>query len=342
MKKVRVGVIGCGSVARRRHLLEYASNEQAEIVAVVDLVEERAQEMAELYQAKAFTDYKEALAECDLDAVSVCLPNHLHASVTIDALKAGLHVLCEKPMAISAEEAEAMISTAKEYDRKLMIGHNQRFVASHQQAKKLLDSGELGKVYSFKTTFGHPGPEGWSIDGRASWFFNTEEAFIGALGDLGVHKSDLIRYLLGDVAEVGAFVETSAKENTEIDDNAMCILKMKSGAIGSLAASWSYVSGGDNSTYIYTEKAVLKIEADPVYPLVVSYSNGDTVNYELAKIQSNEEGGQTKTYVVDRFIEAITQDKEPLITGEEGLKSLNVILAALESNRTKRFVNLDQ
>ncbi|TDL31296.1 Gfo/Idh/MocA family oxidoreductase [Jeotgalibacillus sp. S-D1] len=340
MKKIKIGVIGCGSIARRRHLIEYAENMDAEIVAVVDLVEERAREMAEQYNASAYTNYKEMLEDSGIDAVSVCLPNHLHASASIDALNAGKHVLCEKPMATSLEEAESMIKAAKENSKLLMIAHNQRFVSSHQQAKKLLDSGELGKVYSFKTTFGHPGPERWSIDGRSSWFFDKEQAFIGALGDLGVHKSDLIRYLFGEVAEIGAFVETSAKENTEIDDNAMCIVKMQSGVIGSLAASWSYVSGSDNSTFIYTENAVLKLEADPVYPLVVQYANGDIVNYELAKIQSNEQGVKTNTHVIDHFIEAIVQNKEPLITGEEGMKSLNVILGALESKETKRFVQL--
>lgn len=341
MENIKIGVIGCGSIARRRHLIEYAENPNTQITAVVDIVKERAQEMAEQYNAVPYTNYQEMLENSEIDAVSVCLPNHLHASVTIDALNAGKHVLCEKPMATSIEEAESMIKTAKENSKFLMIAHNQRFVSSHQQAKKLLDSGELGKVYSFKTTFGHPGPERWSIDGRGSWFFDKEKAFIGALGDLGVHKSDLIRYLFGEVAEIGAFVETSAKENTEIDDNAMCIVKMQSGVIGSLAASWSYVSGSDNSTYIYTENAVLKLEADPVYPLVVEYANGDTVNYELAKIQSNEQGVKTNTHVIDHFAEAIIQNKEPLITGEEGMKSLNVILGALESKETKRFVQLN-
>lgn len=124
-----------------------------------------------------------------------------------------------------------------------MIAHNQRFVSSHQKAKQLIDNGELGKIYSFRTTFGHPGPEKWSIDGRESWFFNKEKAFIGALGDLGVHKSDLMRYLLGEITEVSAFVETNAKENTTIDDNAVCIAKTADGVIGTLTASWSYVAG---------------------------------------------------------------------------------------------------
>ncbi len=341
MGTLKIGVIGCGSIARRRHLLEYEANSKVEIIAVCDIVSERADEMATKYNAKAFVDYKKLLAIEDLDAISVCLPNYLHATVSIDALNAGCHVLCEKPMAISKEEAENMIKAAEKNDKKLMIAHNQRFVSSHQKAKQLIDNGELGKIYSFRTTFGHPGPEKWSIDGKASWFFDKEKAFIGALGDLGVHKSDLMRYLLGEIAEVSAFVETNAKENTTIDDNAVCIMKTADGVIGTLTASWSYVAGGDNSTVIYGEKAILRLEDDPVYSLIIQYVNGETVNYELDKIQTNEVGGQTNTHVIDHFVDSIIHNTEPLINGEEGKKSLEVILAALDSSTTKKIIQLN-
>src|SRR5690625_2861309 len=119
----------------------------------------------------------------------------------------------EKPKATSREEAEQMIAAAEKSGTKLMIAHNQRFVSSHEKAREIIASGSIGKIYSFRTAFGHGGPEGWSIDGRDSWFFNKEKAFIGAMGDLGVHKTDLIRYLLGeDIVEVAGFVESSAKE----------------------------------------------------------------------------------------------------------------------------------
>jgi UDP-N-acetylglucosamine 3-dehydrogenase len=341
MNKLNVGVIGCGSIARRRHLVEYAAKENVEIIAVCDIVQERADEMAKEYGAEAYVDYVELLKNDNIDAVSVCLPNALHAPVSIAALNAGKHVLCEKPMATSRQEAEEMIQASIENNKKLMIAHNQRFVASHVKAKQILDSGEIGKVYSFKTTFGHPGPERWSIDGATSWFFDKERAFIGAMGDLGVHKSDLLRYLLGEIVEVGAFVETNAKKNTDVDDNAVCIVKTENGVIGTLTASWSYVSRGDNSTIIYGEKAVLRLEADPTYSLIVEYKNGEIVKYELDKIQTNEAGGQSNTYVIENFVDCIVNDTVPAINGEEGMKSLQVILAALESNETKQIVRVN-
>ncbi|MGE6203899.1 Gfo/Idh/MocA family protein [Guptibacillus hwajinpoensis] len=340
MKKLKVAVIGCGSIARRRHLPEYNAEENVEIVAVCDVVKERAEEMVSLYGGTAYTDYLTLLEDDEIDAVSVCLPNTLHAPVSIAALKAGKHVLCEKPMATSLEEAEAMNEAAEINGKKLMIAHNQRFVASHVKAKELIEGGEIGKIYSFRTTFGHPGPEQWSIDGAGSWFFDKERAFIGAMGDLGVHKSDLMRYLLGEIVEVGAFVETKAKDNTDVDDNAVCILKTETGVIGTLTASWSYVSGGDNSTVIYGENAVLRLEDDPEHSLVVQYKNGDVVKYELQKIQSNEAGGQQTTRVVENFVDCIVNDTVPVVSGEEGMKSLQVILAALEANETKRVVEV--
>jgi UDP-N-acetylglucosamine 3-dehydrogenase len=342
MSTLKVGVIGCGSIAKYRHLPEYKLNKNVEIVAVCDIVAERAEKIAEEYGAKAFSDYKEVLKLEDIDAISVCLPNYLHAPVSIDALNAGKHVICEKPMATSKEEAEAMINAAKRNDKKLMIAHNQRFVASHQKAKEIIESGKLGKIYSFKTTFGHPGPEGWSVDGAGSWFFNKEKAFIGAMGDLGVHKADLMRYLLGEFTEVGAFIETNAKQNTDVDDNAVCILRTESGIIGTLAASWAYMSGGDNSTIIYGEKGTLRLEADPEYSLIEEYRDGSVVYHKLDKIQTNEEGGQSTSHVIKHFVDCIVENRVPLINGEEGMKSLQIILAALESKETKQIVSLQK
>ncbi|UTE71566.1 Gfo/Idh/MocA family oxidoreductase [Rossellomorea marisflavi] len=340
MKPLKIGVIGCGSIAKHRHIPEYMANEHAEIVAVCDIVKDRAQEMADQIGAKAYTDYKDLLKDESIEAVSVCTPNALHAPISIDALKAGKHVLCEKPMATSTEEAEAMIVAANEAGRKLMIGHNQRFVPSHQKAKELISKGEAGKIYSFRTAFGHGGPEGWSVDGKDSWFFRKEEAFIGAMGDLGVHKTDLMRYILGEeFVEVGAFVETSSKENADVDDTAVCVLKTESGTIGTLAASWSYQKE-DNSTVIYGEKAVLRLEEDPVNSLVVQYSTGEVVKYELGGIQTNDDGGQSASGVIDRFVTAVMEDVPTAVPGEEAMKSLQVVLGALESSKTKQIIRL--
>ena len=341
MEKVKIGVIGCGSIAQHRHLPEYKMNEQVELVAVCDINTERANSVAQQYGVKAYTNYEELLASGTVEAVSVCTPNYLHAPISVAALNSGVHVLCEKPMATSEEEAKAMIEAAKTNGKKLMIGHNQRFVASHQKARELIGKGEIGKIYSFRTAFGHGGPEGWSVDGKDSWFFKKDEAFIGAMGDLGVHKTDMLRYILNEeIVEVGAFVESNAKDFANVDDNAVCVLKTQSGIIGTLAASWAYNGKEDNSTIVYGEKGILRLEDDPTYSLVAQYATGEVVNYELGKIQSNDEGGQSNSHVIEQFVDAVAEDKESPVPGEEGLKSLAVILAALKSSQTKQITRV--
>ncbi len=146
MSKIKVAVVGCGSIAKHRHIKEYASHSKVEFVAFCDLNKELADEYAQKFNAKSYTSYEELLAHEKVDAVSVCTQNSDHAKVSIAAAKAGAHVLCEKPMATSLEEAEAMIKAAKDSNVFLMIGHNQRLMPPHVKVKEILQSGKLGKL----------------------------------------------------------------------------------------------------------------------------------------------------------------------------------------------------
>lgn len=340
MSTIKVAVFGCGSISKHRHIPEYAGDSRVELVAFADTNLERAQHYANQYGGKAYASYEELLQNEKVDAVSVCLPNALHAPAAIAAANAGAHVLVEKPMAASDEEARAMIEAAKKNGVYLMVGHNQRFMPPHVKAKEVLKSGKLGRVLTFRTSFGHPGPEGWSVDGKGSWFFRKPEAIMGAMGDLGVHKSDLIRWLLEDeVAEISAFVGTLDKKDTEVDDNATCIVRMRSGAIGTLIASWTYYKGEDNSTVLWCEHGVMKIGTHPEDQVIVELRNGSVERHKCGAIATNEK--QTTSGVIEHFIDSIVNGVEPTITGEEGRRSLNVILAAFESQATGRTVQVD-
>ncbi|RUT31861.1 Gfo/Idh/MocA family oxidoreductase [Paenibacillus zeisoli] len=339
MSKIKVAVIGCGAIAQRRHVPEYTNNEQVELVAFADPKIERAQEMAEKHGGKAYASYEEILANEKIDAVSICTPNYLHAPMTIAFANAGVHVLVEKPMAVAEEEGQQMIEAARKNGVYLMVGHNQRLMPPHVKAKEILDSGKLGRVITFRTAFGHPGPDAWSVDGRDSWFFEKDEAILGAMGDLGVHKSDFIRYLLNDeVAEVASFIGTLDKEGTEVDDNAACLLRMKSGAIGTLVASWTQYRGGDNSTVLWCENGVMKIGTVEGDEVIVELTNGTVETYKVGAMATNEK--QVPSGVIDAFVESIQSQTPPSISGEEGLRSLKVILAAFESQATGQIVKL--
>jgi UDP-N-acetylglucosamine 3-dehydrogenase len=341
---VRFAVIGCGSIARHRHVKELAENKQAKLISLCDIVKPRAEELAKQYGVpKVYTDWREAVADKEVDAVVVATPNYLHAPMTIAALQAGKHVLCEKPMATSAAEAEQMIAAAKAAGRFLMIGHNQRLMPPHVKAKEILQSGRLGRVLTFRTTFGHAGPEGWCVDKSVnSWFFRKSEAFVGAMGDLGVHKADLIRWLLGEeVVEVGAFVTTRDKryangELIDVDDNATCVLRTENGIIGNLIASWTYRGGEDNGTILYCEKGVLSIGYDPRFQVVVKLRNGSEECYNVGAIATNER--QVGSGVSELFVKCILSNTPPEISGEEGYRALKIVLACLESAATKQIV----
>ena len=134
---INVGIIGCGKIAQVRHIPEYFANESATIVGYYDFIEERAQDMARQYGGRSFSSVQELLECPEIDAVSICTANNAHAEMTVAALRAGKHVLCEKPMAMSMEECESMVKEAERVGKKLMIGHNQRFMTEHIRAKQI-------------------------------------------------------------------------------------------------------------------------------------------------------------------------------------------------------------
>ena len=168
-KKLKIGVIGCGAISVRRHLPEYAANPDVEIAALYNRTRSKAEEMQRQYGGKV-CDSVEELVAMDLDAVSVCTANAMHAHDTILALRAGKHVLCEKPMDVTIDKCIAMTEEAKKAGKLLMLAHNQRFSIAHQKAHELLSDGAIGKVLSFETKFGHPGPERWTGTDD-TWFF---------------------------------------------------------------------------------------------------------------------------------------------------------------------------
>lgn len=337
--KIRVAVIGCGSIAEHRHAPEYGARGDVEIVAFCDPAPQRAERLAERYGGKAFASWEDVLALDSVDAVSVCTSNSTHAEIAIRALAAGRHVLCEKPMATSLADARNMARTAAKCGRTLMIGHNQRFAPAHVKAKELLMGGALGRVLAFKTTFGHGGPEGWSADkGAGTWFFRKSAAAMGALGDLGVHKADLVRHLLGEeIDEVFAVTTTMDKkyENgtpVDVEDNAVCVLRARGGVTGTLCASWTYYGEEDNSTVLYCDKGILRIYASAEYPLILERRGGLRETFDVGAMQTNN--SQTNSGVIDAFVESVKQGRKPPVSGEDGFEALSIALACLRSAKS--------
>jgi predicted dehydrogenase len=297
--------------------------------------------MTEQYGGIAYDSVDELLMDDQIQAVSVCAANAYHAEITINALKQGKHVLCEKPMAISLEQCETMVNTAKEMGKRLMIGHNQRLLRTHQSAKALIESEILGKAISFSTVFGHKGPERWSIDkGNNTWFYKKNLASFGSMADLGIHKVDLIRYLLGgQVESVYAILTTLDKkladgQPIEVDDNSIELLKFRDGPIGTITTSWTHYGKECNTTVIYCQKGSIHLYEDPKYSMVVIHDDGRIERYELDAIPTNEDDIQLNSGVIDTFIQGLLSGEKTTIEGEEVLESMKVVFACLDSAST--------
>lgn len=340
---VRVGIIGCGRIAQVRHIPEYQDNPDCQIVGYFDLNEERAKQLAEKFGGKVYHSYQEMLEDPEIDAVSVCTANCTHAEISIAAMEAGKNVLCEKPMAMSEKDCEAVDQTVLRTKRIFMVDHNQRFTKAHQKAKELIDAGEIGKILTFRTIFGHKGPETWSIDpGKATWFFDKKRAIFGAMADLGIHKTDIICYLVGSqVAKVSAVMATLDKVDAGgnkigVDDNVIAIYTMKNGVVGTMTASWTYYGKEDNSTTIYGTNGCMKIYYEDMPSIVIDYRDGTRATYDMEPMQTNDQ--QTKSGVMDEFIDCVKNYRKPEVSADVALAAMRAIFAAQRSSEEGREV----
>ena len=334
---LKIGVIGCGKIAQVRHIPEYADNSAAELTAFYNPTVSRAEDMAKKYGGRVYESVDELLADDSIDAVSVCSANYSHAEIAIKALRAGKHVLCEKPMATTLADCEKMVAAAKQSGKRLMIGQNQRLAKAHMKAKELIDGELIGSVVTFRTAFGHGGPETWSIKpGNDTWFFDKTKAVMGVMADLGIHKTDLLRYLLGqDVVKTTARLMTLDKKGPDgkligVDDNAICIYEMSGGASGTMTVSWTHYGAEDNSTVLYGTEGIMRIYDDPAHSIVVKLKDGKELFFDVEQIQTND--NQTASGVIDEFIEAVTEDRPSILDAEGVLGSMKAVFASIESS----------
>ncbi len=342
---LNIGIVGCGKIAQVRHIPEYAANENARLAGFFNPKTSRAEDMAARYGGKVYATAEELFADPAVDAVSVCAANYAHAELTIRALRAGKHVLCEKPMAITPEDCRAMIDEADKAGRRLLIGQNQRFAKAHVKARELLAAGEIGRVISFRTVFGHGGPETWSIDpGKNTWFFDKKRAAMGAMADLGIHKTDLMRFLLGqDVVRTTARLTTLDKRGPDdaligVDDNAVCIYEMSGGAFGTMTASWTYYGAEDNSTVLYGTRGIMRIYDDPAHSITVISPEGGKTFYDVEQIQTND--NQTASGVIDEFVAAVEEGRPSTLDAGEILNSMYAVFASIRSAEEGRSIEL--
>ena len=230
-KKIKIGMIGAGAIAQA-YAQSLTNCEHAELAAVVDVRKEAAEAVAESHGCFAVTDYKKLLETTDVDAVLVCTPPITHPEICIHFLEKGIHVLCEKPLAVDSESAQSMVAAAEESGALFTMASKFRYVEDIKKAHALVQSGILGDLIQFENTFaGH-------VDMRTRWNSDPMISGGGVMIDNGTHSVDIARYLLGPLAEIQA-VEGKRIQDLPVEDTVRIFARTEKGVMANIDLSWS-------------------------------------------------------------------------------------------------------
>ncbi|MBU7022750.1 MAG: Gfo/Idh/MocA family oxidoreductase [Theionarchaea archaeon] len=309
---MRVGVIGCGAFGQN-HVRNFSQMPHCELVGAADIDEDRLHFIRETYRAPVYKGYEDLL-KCDLDAVTIAVPTTLHKKVACDVLSRGIHTLVEKPIASSVKEAETMIKTAQKEGAHLMVGHVTRFEPTILKLKTRIDRDELGQVISLSAK--RVGP------------YHPRIRDVGIIIDLGVHDIDIISYLYGESAQ--KVFAVAGKTIHAFEDYASILMAFKSSKSGLIDMNW------------HTPHKVRKLTAVGTKSIVdIDYLDNSLTNYNSewirdAKIPEKE---PLRTEL-EAFLSCIERDDQVPITGEDGLYTLRVALAAIKSYQEEREVSL--
>ena len=347
MSTIRVGIIGSGGIARSVHIPNYQKIEGVKVMACCDAVPKLAKSCAEEFNIPfSFTDYREMLKEVELDIVSVCTPNFMHKEPTIAALKAGVNVMCEKPIAMNGVEGRAMVEAAKQSGKKLAMGLMTRQQSDMQALKRAVDGGELGEIYFAKAhAMRRRGIPGWGVFGE------KDKQGGGPLIDIGVHIMDSALWLLGHPKPIAVSGKTYTKFgtrkdvlglmgqwNTEtftVEDFAVGLVRFENGATMEIESSFA--------ANIEHDMMDIKLLGDKggasLHPLKI-YTERNRTLYDitpvfLPRVASHEQN-------IRKFVEAIREGTEVPVPGEDGLMVTEIIDAIYKSSDENREVRVGE
>ncbi|HZP84373.1 MAG TPA: Gfo/Idh/MocA family oxidoreductase [Chthonomonadaceae bacterium] len=337
MERLKVALVGCGIISGN-HIEGFRRNaERARIVACCDTEGEKARKAVEAVgesEARAVTDYAEVLADPEIQAVDLCLPHHLHAEMAIAAARAGKHILCEKPLALTPEDCDRMAAAAREAGVVLMHGENLRTAESVEKAAELIRAGRVGTLVGLQATYAHWQPERLNQDWRA----RPGESGGGHLIDGGIHYIDVLRHLGGEIAAVQAMMTRFRPElGAESEDTAVLNFRYAGGHLGQLFATHASRGRGASSMLtVFGTEGCLSLDAFGSTHSVTLFSPGQPPEQCVERKQWQESFAREIAHFLD-----VVQKGEPLrATPEDGRENLRVVLAAYESARTGREVAL--
>lgn len=349
MPKLRVGIIGAGRIADT-HAEGYRKlSDLVSIVAVASATLEHARKKAQQWGAQhAFDSIDDLLTGCDMDAVDICLPHHLHLEAVRKACAHGKHTLLEKPIARSLTEADEILASVRASGIRFMVAHNHIFNPIVQKAKEILDKGLIGRVHLAKAS-----SFGWLFFRDDDFRKSHEQTGGGVLIDTGVHLIYILQHLLGDVESVTTLQGRLVRREMEGEDTAIVALRFAVGALGEVTVSYAskvpdwekgFPAGWEQGIYILgTEGALslsltedsLRYYSEAEMPSTLRPSSGWTT------IKINNAYASSFHAEVAHFVESIINDLEPKVGGEEGRKVLEVIREAYRSAKEGRTIYLD-
>ena len=358
-RTVKIGIFGCGGIANGKHMPSLATIESVEMVAFCDLIVEKAENAAKKFgtpDAKVYTDYKELLKDENIEVVHVLTPNRSHAEISIDALYAGKHVMCEKPMAKTAEDAKRMLDAAKATGKRLSIGYQHRQKNASIYAKQYIDTGALGEIYYANCyALRRRATPNWGV------FLNEYEQGGGPIIDIATHSLDLTLYLMNNYEpamvlgkthkclehpEEGNIWGDNGVSTTPLEEAAAAMIVMKNGATIMLETSWALNTDNpisEGSCRLCGTKAGLSIINDELKINKIELGRGVDSKINLSAGGVAFYSGSNNTPAVNEarsWIDSIINDTEPIVLPEQAYVVSQILEAIYVSSKTGKAVYL--
>ncbi len=344
MQKIKVAILGAGFISDI-HVESYQRFvPDAELVAVYTRNSEKAKAFAEKHGIKNwYDDLDDIINNSGCDVVDICLPNYLHANATLKAAAAGKHIIIEKPLSVTLEEADAMLAACKKAGVKLMYAEELCFAPKYERVRQMVNEGAIGDIYMLKQSEKHSGP-------HSDWFYDINLAGGGVLMDMGCHGIGWFRWMLKNSKAVSVYATMATvyhKGRTKGEDNSVVIIEFENGVTGIVENSWAKHGGMDDKSEVYGTGGV--IYADLFMGNSSTAYSKSGYGYALEKADTTvgwtfpifeEAFNQGYPHELKHFIECVQQNKEPLVTGEDGRAVLEIIYAAYASAGKGKKINL--
>jgi myo-inositol 2-dehydrogenase/D-chiro-inositol 1-dehydrogenase len=335
MKQTKIAILGAGFITDIHMESYHRFVPNAEVVAVYARNEEKAKAFAAKHHIpKWYSDLDAVINNSGCEVVDICLPNYLHAEASLKAAAAGKHIIIEKPLAVTLEEADAMIAACKKAGVKLMYAEELCFAPKYERVRQMVKEGAIGDIYMLKQSEKHSGP-------HSDWFYDINLAGGGVLMDMGCHAIGWFRWMLSNAKATSVYATMATvlhKGRTKAEDNSVVIVEFENGVVAVAENSWAKHGGMDDRSEVHGTGGVVYADLFMGNSAIAYSKHG--YGYAMEKADTTvgwsftvfeEAFNQGYPHELKHFIDCVQNDQQPLITGEDGRAVLEIIYAAYAS-----------